>query len=132
MRTRCNTTALILAAITSFASAQWDPNNGDWGKQDPTDLRGTTWNIHDGIVSTVTRKPHDLHAAHDPAQHTRRPGGREDLRRRTRRPPRQGASRRRLRQANRPDPGRLDERARLQRPHRDVLCAGQGRPHGRA
>jgi len=49
-------TTLILAAVTTLATAQWDPNNGDWGKQDQTDIRVMTWNIRDGIVSTSTRK----------------------------------------------------------------------------
>ncbi len=49
-------TAFVLAAITTIASAQWDPNNGQWGKEDPTDIRVMTWNIADGIVSTSERK----------------------------------------------------------------------------
>lgn len=47
---------LIVACGCAVASAQWDPNNGDWGKTEPTDLRVMTWNIEDGIVSTSTRK----------------------------------------------------------------------------
>jgi endonuclease/exonuclease/phosphatase family metal-dependent hydrolase len=46
----------VLAAFTTLATAQWAPNNGDWGKQDPTDIRVMTWNIRDGIVSTSERK----------------------------------------------------------------------------
>ncbi|MEM9559785.1 MAG: GC-type dockerin domain-anchored protein [Planctomycetota bacterium] len=45
---------LLLAAST--ASAQWNPQSGQWGKEDPTDLRLVTWNIEDAIVSSSTGK----------------------------------------------------------------------------
>ncbi|MBX3323223.1 MAG: hypothetical protein KF757_09565 [Phycisphaeraceae bacterium] len=49
---------IIMGVMTGWASAQWDPNNGEWGKEVSTDLRVMTWNIRDGIVSTSPRK-HD-------------------------------------------------------------------------
>ncbi len=48
--------AALTCSITCAAHAQWDPNNGEWGKTESTDLRVMTWNIRDGIVSTSTRK----------------------------------------------------------------------------
>ena len=38
---------LVFAA--PFADAQWDPDNGLWGKSDPDDIRVMTWNVQDGI-----------------------------------------------------------------------------------
>lgn len=43
--------ALATASVAS-ASAQWDPDNGLWGKVDSRDLRIMTWNIQDGVCST--------------------------------------------------------------------------------
>ncbi len=56
MSTQAKLAAVLIATITTIASAQWDPNNGDWGKEEPTDIRVMTWNIADGIVSTSQRK----------------------------------------------------------------------------
>ena len=44
--------AMSLAVCGGLAQAQWDPFNGDWGKEDPRDLRVMTWNVEDGICST--------------------------------------------------------------------------------
>ncbi|MEZ6162960.1 MAG: GC-type dockerin domain-anchored protein [Phycisphaerales bacterium] len=44
--------AVSLALCSGLVQAQWDPFNGDWGKEDPRDLRVMTWNIEDGICST--------------------------------------------------------------------------------
>jgi endonuclease/exonuclease/phosphatase family metal-dependent hydrolase len=44
--------AMSLAVCSGLAQAQWDPFNGDWGKEDPRDLRVMTWNVEDGICST--------------------------------------------------------------------------------
>ncbi|MBL4809949.1 MAG: hypothetical protein JKY43_07845 [Phycisphaerales bacterium] len=44
--------ASILASITSSATAQWDPDNGDWLKSNQTDIRIMTWNVQDGICKT--------------------------------------------------------------------------------
>jgi endonuclease/exonuclease/phosphatase family metal-dependent hydrolase len=45
-----------LLIVTSLslapAGAQWDPDNGAWGKQRTRDVRLMTWNILDGICST--------------------------------------------------------------------------------
>ncbi|MHA7812941.1 MAG: GC-type dockerin domain-anchored protein [Phycisphaerales bacterium] len=38
-----------------MACAQWDPSSGDWGKEDPRDLRVMTWNVQDGICSTNSK-----------------------------------------------------------------------------
>lgn len=53
MRTRsmCFMAAALVASCGA-AHAQWDPFNGDWGKEDPRDLRVMTWNVEDGICST--------------------------------------------------------------------------------
>jgi len=48
--------ALVLAA---GASAQWNPNAGQWGKSDPRDVRVMTWNVLDGICRT-NNKVEDL------------------------------------------------------------------------
>lgn len=39
--------ALLVWAAPGFA--QWDPNDGLWLKEDPTDVRVMTWNVLDGI-----------------------------------------------------------------------------------
>lgn len=41
--------AVALLALTAPAAAQWDPPNGQWLKEDPTDIRVMTWNVLDGI-----------------------------------------------------------------------------------
>lgn len=38
--------------FSTAAFAQWDPDNGDWGKSDERDVRVMTWNIQDGICSS--------------------------------------------------------------------------------
>jgi len=43
---------LLLSFCAGHAWAQWDPFNGDWGKEDPRDLRVMTWNTQDGLCST--------------------------------------------------------------------------------
>lgn len=50
------TAVALICSVVGAACAQWDPNSGDWGKTESTDLRVMTWNIKDGIVSTSTRK----------------------------------------------------------------------------
>ncbi len=52
MKSRSATFGLLLAALCGSAYAQWDPFNGDWGKEDPRDLRVMTWNVQDGICSS--------------------------------------------------------------------------------
>lgn len=42
-----------LAALS--ASAQWDPNNAQWGKTESTDIRVMTWNVEDGICRTADK-----------------------------------------------------------------------------
>jgi len=42
----------ILASAVTSAAAQWDPNNGQWLKSDPTDIRIMSWNVQDGICSS--------------------------------------------------------------------------------
>ena len=44
--------ALLLAWSASTSVAQWDPNNGDWGKENQRDIRVMTWNVQDGICSS--------------------------------------------------------------------------------
>jgi endonuclease/exonuclease/phosphatase family metal-dependent hydrolase len=49
--------ALAASALLSLsATAQWDPSNGDWGKEVGTDLRVMTWNVEDGICSTNSKQ----------------------------------------------------------------------------
>lgn len=43
------------AALTLFvttATAQWNPNNGQWGKEEALDIRVMTFNVQDGICRT--------------------------------------------------------------------------------
>ena len=49
---------LLLAAglLCPPAFAQWDPYNGEWGKEDSGYLRVMTWNVKDGICSTNTKQ----------------------------------------------------------------------------
>ena len=41
--------AFAALTIACPALAQWDPANGDWGKEDPSDLRVITWNVEDAL-----------------------------------------------------------------------------------
>lgn len=50
------TTTLILACSAALTHAQWDPQNGDWGKENPRDLRVMTWNVQDAICSTNAKQ----------------------------------------------------------------------------
>ncbi|MFG0299370.1 MAG: endonuclease/exonuclease/phosphatase family protein [Phycisphaerales bacterium JB047] len=43
---------LVLTGFCGLVNAQWDPFNGDWGKEDTRDLRVMTWNVQDGICSS--------------------------------------------------------------------------------
>ena len=45
-------TTLALSICAGASHAQWDPNNGDWGKENTRDVRVMTWNVQDGICST--------------------------------------------------------------------------------
>ena len=43
-------TSMLLATLTAPAStAQWDPDNAQWGKSDPAHVRVMTWNVRDNI-----------------------------------------------------------------------------------
>jgi len=44
-----------LAISASATLAQFDPDGGQWGKDDPTDVRVMTWNVEDGIASERTK-----------------------------------------------------------------------------
>jgi len=46
-------TLIALAALAAPAHAQWDPNNGEWGKEVERDIRVMTWNVGDSICSTA-------------------------------------------------------------------------------
>lgn len=60
MNRRCNLVSASLAlALVAGASAQWNPNAGQWGKSDSRDVRVMTWNILDGICRT-NNKVEDL------------------------------------------------------------------------
>ncbi len=54
---RLHTFVVTLAAgwVVSAASAEWDPANGQWGKEDPSDIRVMTWNVEDGICRTADK-----------------------------------------------------------------------------
>ncbi|MEO1584827.1 MAG: GC-type dockerin domain-anchored protein [Planctomycetota bacterium] len=52
-------TAAFIAALTvtfaASASGQWDPQNAQWGKTEPTDVRVMTWNVRDSICRTENK-----------------------------------------------------------------------------
>ncbi len=50
---RTLTTALTLAL--AGGALAYDPDNGDWSKDDPAHLRFMTWNVEDGICSSATK-----------------------------------------------------------------------------
>ncbi len=43
---------LMMAACAQVVAAQWNPEAGQWGKQDPRDVRVMTWNVFDGLCSS--------------------------------------------------------------------------------
>jgi len=43
---------ILFCTICATSNAQWDPFNGDWGKENARDLRVMTWNVQDGICSS--------------------------------------------------------------------------------
>jgi len=45
----------LIAALSSPLHAQWDPNNGDWGKEVDRDIRVMTWNVGDTLTSTAVK-----------------------------------------------------------------------------
>ncbi len=57
---------VLVCTLLRAASAQWDPDNGVWGKDDARDLRVMTWNVLDTITSgnaTVLEDDNDWTAA---------------------------------------------------------------------
>jgi len=44
--------ALGIALLPALAHAQWDPSNGQWGKDDPDAIRVMTWNVKDALCSS--------------------------------------------------------------------------------
>jgi hypothetical protein len=58
MHIACCVWALSLFAPIVWAG--WDPDNGQWGKSESTDLRVMTWNIDDGICSSAAKHEADL------------------------------------------------------------------------
>jgi len=49
-------TATALLTLTAASAAlAFNPQQGDWGKDDPAHLRVMTWNVEDGICSTATK-----------------------------------------------------------------------------
>lgn len=55
MKSRAASVGLVLFSLCGTVHAQWDPFNGDWGKEDPRDLRVMTWNVQDGICSSNSK-----------------------------------------------------------------------------
>jgi len=47
--------AIGLLCWVSAAAAQFDPQNAQWGKAEPTDIRIVTWNVEDAICTTETK-----------------------------------------------------------------------------
>ncbi|MBL4698813.1 MAG: endonuclease/exonuclease/phosphatase family protein [Phycisphaerales bacterium] len=41
-----------MMSLVSMSYGQWDPQNGQWGKEDARDIRVMTWNVQDGICRT--------------------------------------------------------------------------------
>lgn len=46
----------IAAVLSTGAAAQWNPSQGDWGKDDPAHVRVMTWNVKDAICTTNTKQ----------------------------------------------------------------------------
>ena len=46
------TLTIATLAGVSTTQAQWNPSNGQWGKDDSTDIRIMTWNVKDAICRT--------------------------------------------------------------------------------
>ncbi len=53
MRHTLAASVLCLAATTG--QAQWDPQNAQWGKTEPTDVRVMTWNVRDSLCRTENK-----------------------------------------------------------------------------
>jgi endonuclease/exonuclease/phosphatase family metal-dependent hydrolase len=51
MMTSQQIAAIVLLTGVGSAAAQYDPFNGEWGKEDERDVRVMTWNVLDGINS---------------------------------------------------------------------------------
>lgn len=45
----------LLALLPAIASAQWNPNGGQWGKDDGDAVRVMTWNVQDALCSTNSK-----------------------------------------------------------------------------
>ena len=43
---------LALLGLVPPALAQWEPGQGQWGKEDALDLRAMTWNVQDALCRT--------------------------------------------------------------------------------
>jgi len=58
-RNQCTLIRTLPVAVALLAGgvawAQWDPNNGEWYKSDPNDLRVMTWNLQDGIRTEAAK-----------------------------------------------------------------------------
>ena len=56
---RIGITSVELVLVFSLAlvvpAQAWDPENGDWSKSHPADVRVMTWNVLDGICSTESK-----------------------------------------------------------------------------
>jgi len=57
---KLHSTAIGLAALVSVlgagtASAQWNPKNGEWGKEKPDQVRMMTWNVFKGIRASAPK-----------------------------------------------------------------------------
>lgn len=48
--------ATAFLALGATASAQWDPDNAEWGKQNADHVRVMTWNVADNLCSTEPNK----------------------------------------------------------------------------
>lgn len=47
---------LAALPIAVAASAQWNPAQGQWGKDDPAHVRVMTWNVRDAVCSTNSKQ----------------------------------------------------------------------------
>lgn len=48
-------TPFALLLLLPAAAAQWDPQNAQWGKTHPDDVRVMTWNVRDTVCSSNTK-----------------------------------------------------------------------------
>ena len=46
----------VFLLLVPALSAQWSPNQGQWGKLDDRHVRLMTWNVEDGVCSSNAKR----------------------------------------------------------------------------